>query len=739
MTAQTEAELLQYAATFPPMPRGATQLATVTTSEDDLFTTSAGSPASDLEWCVFDSDYMDGETDGYDTFYPVDPSEDFPGQDRVKIVETVSQLQTSETYGGANGSRIVLGIAEKPFPFFYRGDDGIDNDYYVIQHFDYRNGHIQLSGEASDYRLVQASAADGVRTPGWYLFYTADGEIDLIAFIHNCDDPAADQPAQLAAAFCNAGRQLSLTNPVQFRFATPVSATPEFPIAVGAQIGGAGKEVISGSCTDPSGNVFVFGLTDSDLDPTSVKVRNEFFVAKMNEDGTVAWTTEFPASESSLIFDATADDDYVYAAGRTFGNLPGFTNAGRWDGIILKIDNQTGEVVDWTQFGTSVIDGFGNITLDDAGNLFVSGAGAPQVLMGIGDPYFLVAKFDAATLDLIWESPETVLPNTQRAAESWGGITYLPGATPGNGKLLLGGWFIDNTAGPVGAQGFLALYDQLGGNGPRRIETATIGSPGFRADWVWGSTADADGNIYAAGYTTGNLAGAPGGEGDAFIVKYNPDLGNPRFVQIGSDKSERFRSIEIDDLGNIFVSGHTYGDLAGTNLDDSGLTADVVIYKFDSDLQELERRQFGTDREERGFLSLFADRVYVGGMTEGSMRDGNLGSFDAFIVTLSTDDLTTVEDITLNIGEEVSLNDEEDPVATPLKAFPNPSSGAYQLGAFPYRIATLEAISFTGTAARRFSGFDLTNFDLSGLTPGIYQIKATTDRGKVFFTKVMLR
>ena len=736
--AQTDAELIAYAATFPAMPAGATQLGGVTSSEDGVFVVSAGSPANDLEWCVFDSDYLDGETDGYDIFYPVDPSETFPGSDRVRVVEAVSNLQTSEVYGGANGCRIVLGIDEKPFPFFYRGADGVDNDYYVIQHFDYRSGHVQLRGTAADYRLVQATTADGVATPGWYLFYVADGSVDLIAFIHNCDDPSPDQRGgSFSDAFCNASRSLSLTDPAQFRYASPVTTEVAYSGTLGTQLPGEGKEVITGSCTDPDGNVFVFGLTDGAA--TASPPRNNFFVAKVNTASVVEWTTTFPVAEGSLLFDATADGDFVYAVGRTYGSLPGFTNAGRWDAVIIKIDNATGAVTDWTQFGTSVIDGFGNVTLDDAGNLFVSGAGAQPNQNGIGDPFFLVAKYDAATLDQIWASPERVLPGTERAAESWGGISYEPGSAPGLGRLLLGGWFIDNSAGPVGAQGFLALYDQLDGVGPRRIATATVGSPGFRADWVWGSAFGPDGSIYATGYTTGNLAGGPAGDGDAYVIKYDANLQNPIIRQFGSAGSERFRSVAVAADGTVFVSGHTYGDLAGANADPSGLTGDVVVYRFDADLNTLHGRQLGTPHEERGFLSLHDDRVYVGGMTEGSWMDENGGSFDAFVMALNASDLSLIDEAVLNIAEDEEPAEEAQP--TDHRLYPNPArAGGYLRVVQPGE--DLRRIALHGTDGRliaRWEGYDLGGVRLPELPAGVYALRTETALGRVYLRRVVLR
>jgi hypothetical protein len=148
--AQTRAQLLTAASAFPAMPRETVELFPFV---NGIPTFSSGTPFNDIEYTIFDTDYMEGETHGYDVFMPADPGDAFPGANRVKIVRCVSNLDLDVSYGGSKGDRIILGLDEVAVPFFLRGPDGIDNDYAVIQNFYYNTGHIQLKGQPADYRL----------------------------------------------------------------------------------------------------------------------------------------------------------------------------------------------------------------------------------------------------------------------------------------------------------------------------------------------------------------------------------------------------------------------------------------------------------------------------------------------------------------------------------------------------------------------------------------------------------
>jgi hypothetical protein len=665
-SAQSTRQLLDSAAVFPVMPKNAVEIALLQGNFSQR-TFASGTPFNDLSYTTFDTDYMEGETAGYDVFYPVDPGDDFPGSNRIKIIQCVSQATTNVVYEAALGDRVILGTADHPQPFFLRGLDGKDNDYVIIRYFDFSNGHIQLKGVATDYRLVKGTLADGVKTEGWYLFYVKNGNIDLVAFIFPCDS-LEDTPATYANSLCNTDKALSLDNPNQFRYAQKLNNTSVIAGGFG-QIGGSGKEIINGVVADRSGFVYLYGNTDSNLDGKA-NPSNEMFVAKINpKTRQQVWASEIGELDGALIFDAVTDEQYLYAAGRTFGSLPGHRNKGVWDAVIIKMRLDNGQIVATQQWGESGIDGFGNIILDDAGNLYFSGAGSPagaSVSYGTGDSAFVVAKFRASTLEKVWVQLDPVTPTSTRVAEAWGGISYIPSSQPGRGKLVVGGWYSPSGTPPRGADGFVKIYENLDQAQPSVAATQLVSSQGFRADWVWDNTVDDEGNVYVVGATTGNLQGRHQGEGDAYIIKYSPTLSNPLIRQFGTSRGDMFSRVEFDPkTKSLLLIGYTYGnyqigDYQGRNADLTGLTGDVIIQKMDKNLNTLAALQLGTAGEERGFGSIQDSLLYIGGMTEAALTGPHQGSFDGFSMALKIRDLTVatpgISTKTNNISRVLNLS-----------------------------------------------------------------------------------
>jgi hypothetical protein len=725
---QTTQQLLDSAAIFPPMPTNVFEVALLNGNLQNL-TFASGTPFNDLSYTLFDTDFMEGETAGYDVFCQVDPADAFPGSDRVKILECVSSLSTNSVYGAAQGDRIILGAADHPQPFFQRGTDGKDNDYLVIRHFDFVNGHIQLKGEKSDYHLLFADIPDGVKTKGWYLFYVKNGAIDLISFIFPCDEVTDTPPNGIT--LCNANKQLSLDDLAQFRFAQNLPTIPVFADGI-AQIGSAGKEIVNGITVDKYGYAYVFGNSDGNLDGNA-DPDNEMFVAKIHpETGAQVWTTEIGNLNGALFFDAVADDQFLYASGRTFGALPGFQNNGAWDAIIVKMRLDDGLIVATQQWGESGIDAFGNIILDDSGHLFCSGAGSPpgaQVSYGTGDSAYVVAKFRADNLEKVWVVTEPVLTNATKVAEAWGGITYVPGSLPGNGRLVVGGWFISPTTPPKGAEGFVKIYENLNGALPTTAVVKQVGAQGFKADWVWDNAADDEGNIYVVGATTGNLQGQHQGESDAYIIKYDKNLENPVIRQFGTNKSDLFSRLEFDPVSkNLFAIGYTYGNFSsgnfsGQNADPSGLSGDIIIQKLDKNLTPLKAFQFGTKGEERGFAAVKDSFLYLGGMTEGTMTGTSYGSFDAFAMAFRTSDLSVVQPVLTSASTAIFAKNE-------VKVYPNPtqstlffdseSDGDFHLYDAFGRLR-LEGIVYAGTQ----------EIDVTVLPVGMYFLEISDNKSRV--------
>lgn len=644
--AVSESELRILAAQFPAMPRDTVGLIPFKISTP---TFGSGAPFNDIQFTILDTDYMDGENSGYDIFLPVDPSAPFPGSDRVQLIRCALNTDLDQVYGSASGDRIILGTAEIAQPFFLKGIDGIDNDYCVILHFDYEFGHIQLRGAPEDFRLVYCTPADGVATEGWFLFYIAGGAPDLIAFIFPVDDiepSVSGNPPTNPTPYGAPGTALDLSNPVQFRYAVNLPVEPVVPGGI-AQFGSDGKEIVGGFAVDSGGNSYLVGCRDKqagNLDGT----HHELFVTRVGADGLTDWVTPIAAGEGTMLKAAVADETHLYVAGRTLGTLEGFSNSGRWDGILLKLDLEDGEILETDQWGNAGIDGYGNLALDGAGHLFVSAQGSPPG-PATNDDAYLVAKHRTSDLGLVWRQIDPVpVAGFAASAEAWGGLTFVPdttpGATPGEGRLIVAGWYFSST----GANAFATVYEALTAPVPKRPHFLTLTAPGARAEWIMDSAVDAQGRIYFAGFTTGVLPGSGAsllGEGDAFVARYESDLANPVIRQFGTDRSDLASSIEVAADGTVHVLGYTYGDLGGANADTSGFSGDIFVRSFDADLNPIQTRQFGTVGEDRGFMILKNDQLFVAGMTEGSLVEPSAGSFDGFVLALDPDDLELADDI----------------------------------------------------------------------------------------------
>jgi hypothetical protein len=379
------------------------------------------------------------------------------------------------------------------------------------------------------------------------------------------------------------------------------------------------------------------------------------------------------------------------------------------------------------QWGESGIDGFGNIILDDAGNLYCSGAGSPpgsEVTYGTGDSAFVVAKFRASTLERLWVQLDPVTPTSTRVAEAWGGISYLPTAQPGKGKLVIGGWYSPSGTPPRGADGFVKVYENLDQSRPSTAATQLVSSTGFRADWVWDNAVDDEGNIYVVGGTTGPLQGTHRGEGDAFIIKYSAGLSNPQIRQFGTAKGDLFSRLEFDPITKtLFAIGYTYGNYTvgayqGTNADPSGLSGDIIVQKFDKNLNTLAVRQLGSAGEERGFGSVKDSLLYIGGMTEGALTGAQQGSFDGFSCAVRIRDLSSVR-------PGLSTKTREVAELKPLALSPNPTTTYLN-------VENLEGYQIFNAAGMlvQQSQVSSSRIFVGDLPPGFYLLKSASGMGR---------
>jgi hypothetical protein len=105
------------------------------------------------------------------------------------------------------------------------------------------------------------------------------------------------------------------------------------------QLGTSTQDYGQGITSDSSGNVYVTGQTNGDLDGNTSAGGFDIFVVKYNINGVKQWTRQLGTSADEYAFGITSDSsDYFYVTGHTSGSLDGNTSAGGEDVFIVKYD-----------------------------------------------------------------------------------------------------------------------------------------------------------------------------------------------------------------------------------------------------------------------------------------------------------------------------------------------------------------------------------------------------------------
>jgi len=159
--------------------------------------------------------------------------------------------------------------------------------------------------------------------------------------------------------------------------------------------------------------------------------------------------------------------------------------------------------------------------------------------------------------------------------------------------------------------------------------SATLQAP-YETEWIrqlgtslWDSShavsCDSLGNVYISGLTYGSLGGHNAGSSDAFVSKYD-SAGKLLWArQLGTPLSDESWSVSADALGNVYISGWTQGWLNPRDPPHSG-SLDAFVAKYDPAGNLLWTRQYGTENDEvsRGVSADVLGNVYISGYMEGN-------------------------------------------------------------------------------------------------------------------------
>jgi hypothetical protein len=380
---------------------------------------------------------------------------------------------------------------------------------------------------------------------------------------------------------------------------------------------------------------------------------------------TLDWTRQLGSSVNESAEGVSADAlGNVYISGYTYGSLGG-PSLGGLEAFLAKYD--VGGNIQWTrQLGTSADDSSYGVSADGLGNAYVSGwtvgsLGGPNA----GGQDAFLAKYDSAG-NLQW---------TRQLGTSAGEASYAVSAD-GQGNVYITGETNGSLGGPFSGgnkDAFVAKYDFSGnlqwtrqfGNSSlveaRGVSTDGLGSIYITghivtsgnqdaflrkydalgnlqwmrqfgiptgAEWSYEVSADQLGNVYISGQTTGNLAGptpTPPGTWDGFVAKFDAVGSHLWTLQLGTSAVEVSTGVAADGLGNVYLSGFIDRTTA--------FEREAFVSKYDTSGNLQWTRQLGTSASDdsRAISADGLGNIYLSGSTGGSLGGPNAGSFDAFV------------------------------------------------------------------------------------------------------------
>ncbi|MEJ5301504.1 MAG: SBBP repeat-containing protein, partial [Thermodesulforhabdaceae bacterium] len=288
-------------------------------------------------------------------------------------------------------------------------------------------------------------------------------------------------------------------------------------------IGGDSGEGGHSIALDSNGNVYVTGYTESFNYPTTTGAYDQshnggydVFVSKLSNNLGTLLASTYIGRDSSDVANSIALDSNgnVYVAGTTWSsNYPATQgaydtnlNGGTYDGFISKFNSSLNTLLASTFFGgSSGADGILSITIDSAGNVYVTGP-----------------------------ADSSDFPTTAGAYD-----TYWNGRTD-------------------------AFVSKFNNYLSKLLLSTYIG--GSSIDLGISIALDSNGNVYVTGYTESfnypTTAGAydqsHNGGNDVFVSKLSNNLDTLlASTYIGGDRGEGGHSIALDSNGNVYVTGYT--------------------------------------------------------------------------------------------------------------------------------------------------------------------------------------
>lgn len=313
------------------------------------------------------------------------------------------------------------------------------------------------------------------------------------------------------------------------------------------------------------GSFLVVGRSDGDFDGHTGFGAMDGIAIRYDELANEQWSVQLGTPlDDRIRAVALSNNGRGYLAGYTAGSYGGNVNGGSADLLLVKLDDDGTEL--WSrQLGGPGLQAGNGVVVDSENNVIVAGnsSGPFEGGMAFGGNDAIVVKLDGDgailwTAQIGGEGSDVAHDVTVDADDN----VYIVGLAENayDQQEHLGDR--DMVVTKLDAAG-VTLW------------SAQFGTSDF--DDAYGIAVDAEGMIYVSGHSRGNLGDkVVAGAEDLSVVALDPE-GEVAWVElIGSPTDELFRSIAVGPMGEIYASGYTRGDLDGSNAG----SADIVVARI---------------------------------------------------------------------------------------------------------------------------------------------------------------
>jgi hypothetical protein len=544
-------------------------------------------PGSDLA-AGFNQNQLIWGRAGNDALLGFQPVEETPTQPQIDIL--VADVALDDPAAREWSDIFVLGDWTQPY--YANGNSSTFglNDFALVLDFDQSQDFAQLYGTSSNYQLLDVGIGSAV------LLENETG-FDTVSFLLGSSNLSLEESY------------------FDFQGFTP----PQTELPQAQQQGTEGFDISATTATDAFGNVYVAGGTTGSLGADNVGESRDAFVSKYDSQGNLLFTQQFGTSSFETISGiATDPEGNFYVAGITAGDLAGPKQATDSDAFVAKFDSEGNQ--QWIQqFGQNSIFQSYSIDVDAAGNAYLTGIDVKPSETEIATDDFWAAKFDTNG-NQEWF---TEVGSSDDAFDESYDVTVS-----NDGSVYTTGWTLGDLGAPNAGvyDAHITKFDNDG-----EVEwIQQLGTSDY--EWGWGVDTDSQGNVYAAGWTLGDLGGENAGSYDIWLTKYDSQGNQQWLQQFGSAEDDQGFDLFIDSNDNIFLTGYTKSDLAGNNAG----SFDAWAARYDTDGNQIWLEQFGTPDFDQAYAitSDAAGNLFVTGVTQGSLGDSNSGSFDTWTAKL---------------------------------------------------------------------------------------------------------